>query len=152
MFNQKIQIFKQIFKENAKLQHFSINDWLQTLPSWKPLHQCQNFKKLLSDLHIGFIFCFMAIFVQPMQPPLEQPLRGRPIGPIYVTLVESTLFDGKTDAKTKQLLYKRCIWNACSTKCAATTSNCDSKSCDFDNASTELHSVIICLLGVVNKK
>ena len=29
-----------------------------------------------------------------MQPPLEQPLRGRPNGPIYVTLVESTLFDG----------------------------------------------------------
>ena len=36
----------------------------------------------------------MAIFVQPMQPPLEQPLRGCPTGPIYVTLVESTLFDG----------------------------------------------------------
>ena len=36
----------------------------------------------------------MTIFVQPMQPPLEQPLRGRPTGPIYVTLVESTLFDG----------------------------------------------------------
>ena len=36
----------------------------------------------------------MAIFVQPMQPPLEQPLGGRPSGPIYVTLVECTLFDG----------------------------------------------------------
>ena len=50
----------------------------------------------------------------------------------------------KTDAKTKQLLYKRCILNACSTKLAASTSNCDSKSCDFDNASTELHSVTLC--------
>ena len=39
----------------------------------------------------------MTIFVQPMQPPLEQPLRGRPTGPIYVTLVESTLFDGTHD-------------------------------------------------------
>ena len=31
-----------------------------------------------------------------MQPPLEQPLKGRPTGPFYVTLVESTLFDGKS--------------------------------------------------------
>ena len=38
----------------------------------------------------------MAIFVQPMQPPLEQPLKGRPTGPFYVTLVESTLFDGSS--------------------------------------------------------
>ena len=58
------------------------------------LHQFQNLKKLLSNLHIGFIFCFIAIFVQPMQPPLEQLLKGRPTGPFYVTLVESTLFDG----------------------------------------------------------
>ena len=36
----------------------------------------------------------MALFAQPMQPPLEQPLKGRPTGPFYVTLVESTLFDG----------------------------------------------------------
>ena len=36
----------------------------------------------------------MAILVQPMQPPLEQPLKGCPTGPFYVTLVESTLFDG----------------------------------------------------------
>ena len=36
----------------------------------------------------------MAMFVQLMRPPLEQPLKGRPTGPFYVTLVESTLFDG----------------------------------------------------------
>ena len=46
------------------------------------------------------MFCFMAIFVQPIQAPLEQPLRGCPTGPIYVTLVESTLFDGSPFLKT----------------------------------------------------
>ena len=45
------------------------------------------------DLHFGCIFCYITIFVQLMQPPLGQPLRGRPTGPIYVKLVESTLFD-----------------------------------------------------------
>ena len=48
----------------------------------------------------------MAIFVQPMQPPLEQPLRGRPTGPIYVTLVESTLFDGTRKKGRVELSYQ----------------------------------------------
>ena len=32
----------------------------------------------MSDLHFGCIFCYITIFVQLMQPPLGQTLRGRP--------------------------------------------------------------------------
>ena len=64
----------------------------QTLPTYQSLQLFQNSK--IADLHLGFIFCYMTLLVQPMQLPLQQPLRGWPTGPIYVTLVESTLFDG----------------------------------------------------------
>ena len=47
------------------LQFFYINP-LQMLRTYKPLNQFQKSKKLLLELHIAFIFCFMDILVQPI--------------------------------------------------------------------------------------
>ena len=57
-----------------KCSIFLTSTVIQILKTQKSLNQFQKFKKLLLDLHIGFIFCFMAFFVEPIQPPLDQPL------------------------------------------------------------------------------
>ena len=82
MFIQKIKPEVQNFEENAKMLHFSYINSLQILHTYKPLNQFQKFKKITLELHIAFIFCFMTILVQPIWPPLEQSLRGRPTGRI----------------------------------------------------------------------